>query len=466
MKSTTPASNGNQGVKLNMLLVMEDPSLSESVKNSAITNDWNIFLADPKEDILSRIQEHEIQTIISDIGSKRKKALSFLKRLKEFDSLLDVIFIGESLSTDAVVEMINQGVMDFLPKPLRVDLLERSLKKISTKRSLRRETFRLEKELEKKYFFQGMIGKSPYMLEVFSLIDNISKHFTSVLVTGETGSGKELVARAVSRLSGIEDDKFIICDCVAIPENLFESELFGYVRGAFTGADRDKKGLFEEANGGIIFLDEIGEVPLFVQAKLLRALEQHQFRPLGSNRNTRVDVKVIAATSRDLREGTKTGSFREDLFHRLNKVEIHLPPLRERSEDISLLVRHFLERYSQKFKKKLKGISRPVQKLFLYYHWPGNVRELENVLERAAMLCTKDFIDTGDLPDYLQKFSSKKQAIPVLDRENLSTLDEIEKEYISFLLKKTNNNLKNTAKILNISRTTLYNKIKKYDIPH
>ena len=466
MKSVTSIPHDEQEGKMNMLLLMEDPSLSESIKDSVIANDWNIFLADPKEDIPARIREHGIQTIVADIDNKKTKALSLLKRLKEYDSLLEVVFIGESLSAEAVVEMINKGVMDFLPKPLNLELLERTLRRISTKRSIRHETYRLEKELEKKYSFQGMIGKSPHMLEVFSLIDNISKHFTSVLITGETGSGKELAARAVSRLSGIADDKFIICDCVAIPENLFESELFGYVRGAFTGADKDKKGLFEEASGGIIFLDEIGEVPLSVQAKLLRVLEQHQFRPLGSNRSTKVDVKVIAATSRDLREGTKSGSIREDLFHRLNKVEIHLPPLRKKSEDIPLLVRHFLEQHSQKFQKTLRGISRPVQKLFLSYHWPGNVRELENVLERAAMLCSRDFLNIEDLPVYLQKLSSKKRAVPFLEREDLFTLDDLEKEYISFLLKKTHNNLKSTAKILNISRTTLYNKIKKYDISH
>jgi len=466
MKDSTPVRIDNPRDKLNLLLIGEDPAPFYSIQDSSISNHWNVSFANPREDVFSRIREDEIQTIIIDEEKKRKRALTLLRRLKAFDSLLDVIYISESMSREAVVNLINQGVTDFLTKPLRLDLLEKTLRKISDKRSIRQETFRLEKELEKKYVFQGMIGKSPHMLEVFSLIDNISKHFTSVLITGETGSGKELVARAISSLSGIEDNKFIICDCVAIPENLFESELFGYVRGAFTGADRDKKGLFEEANKGIIFLDEIGEIPLSVQAKLLRVLEQHQFRPLGSNRNTKVEVKVIAATSRDLREGTKAGSFREDLFHRLNKVEIHLPPLWKRTEDIPYLVRHFLDQHSQKFQKKIRGISRPVQKLFLYYQWPGNVRELENVLERAAMLCTKEFIDIGDLPDYLQKISSQKLAVPFLDRENLSTLDEIEKEYIMFLLKKTNNNLKSTAKILNISRTTLYNKIKKYTIPH
>lgn len=304
------------------------------------------------------------------------------------------------------------------------------------------------------------------MLEVFSLIENISKYFTSVLITGETGAGKEMAARAIYNLSHTNNKKFIICDCVAIPENLFESELFGYTKGAFTGADKNKKGLFEEADGGIIFLDEIGEIPLSIQTKLLRVLEHHQFRPLGSNENRKVEVKVITATSRNLRECSKSGTFRLDLFHRLNKIEIHLPPLRERPEDIPLLVRYFLNRYSKQFSKLLKGVSRQVQKLFLQYRWPGNVRELENVLESASMLCKKEFIDFGDLPKYLQDFSPSAHEIPFINKERLSTLEELEKEYILYLLKTTETNLRKTAKILNISRTTLYNKLKKYNIEH
>jgi len=465
MKVPTLAQNDRTKATLNLLLNVKDRSLADAIKGSSISNRWNVFIAQLEEDIFSQIKKHEIQAILTDADKKKKKTLLSLKKLKKFDSLLDVILLGETLSPDAVVDLINQGVTDFLPRPLKLEALDETLKKISEKRSIRQETFRLEKELEKKYLFQGMIGKSPHMLEVFALIDNVSRYFTSVLITGETGSGKELVARALHALSGIDRKKFIICDCVSIPENLFESELFGYVKGAFTGADRDKKGLFEEADGGIIFLDEIGEIPLSVQAKLLRVLEQHQFRPLGSNKNRKVDVRVIAATSRDLRERSQTGSFREDLFHRLNKVEIHLSPLWKRPEDIPLLVRHFIDLYSKKFQKEIRGISRKVQKLFLYYNWPGNVRELENVLERASMLCKKEFIDINDLPKSLQRISPKQQAVPFLDREHLSTLDDIEKEYITFLLKKTKNNLKSTAKILNISRTTLYNKIKKYNIP-
>jgi transcriptional regulator with PAS, ATPase and Fis domain len=342
--------------------------------------------------------------------------------------------------------------------------MHQTLKKIFEKRVLRRETFLLEKRLEKKYFFQSMIGKSPYMLEIFSLVENISKYFSSVLITGETGTGKEMVARAIHELSPTTDKDLVVCDCVSIPENLFESELFGYVKGAFTGADKDKLGLFDKAHRGTIFLDEIGEIPLSIQAKLLRVLEHHQFKPLGSNENRTVDVHVIAATSRNLRECIKNRTFREDLFHRLNRVEIYIPPLRKRPEDIPLLVRHFLTRCNKQFSKKIKGVSRQVQKLFLKYEWPGNVRELENVMESAAMLSKKEFIGLSDLPKYFQDSFPSPEKIPFIKREQLTTLKDLEKDYISYILKLTNNNLRKSAKIMNISRTTLYNKLKKYKI--
>lgn len=451
---------------INVLLAGKDFSLYDTIKKSALAGQWNFLFAQAEEDILSAVKRHHIHVVIAEIKKNKREANLLLKRLKKFDSFLEVIVMGEPLPPEQVMDLINRGATDFLARPFELMTLEKTLKKIIKKRTLRRETFRLERKLEKKYIFHEMIGKGPYMLEVFSLIENISKYFKSVLITGETGTGKEMAARAIHDLSLNKNRKYIICDCVSIPENLFESELFGYTKGAFTGADRNKNGLFEEADGGIIFLDEIGEIPQSIQAKLLRVLEYRQFRPLGSNENRKVDVRVIAATSRNLREAIKSGNFREDLFHRLNRVEIHLPPLRERSEDIPLLIRYFLDLYSDQFNKPLKGVSRQVQKLFQQYRWPGNVRELENVLERASMLCKKDFIDIGDLPKYLQDYVPSTQEIPFVDKERLSTLNELEKEYILYLLKTTKNNLRKTAKILNVSRTTLYNKLRKYSIEH
>lgn len=451
---------------LNLCVLAEDTSKHEAIKIFADNNNFTLYFSEAPEDVLASLRENDIHIVFIDLKVDESKGLWLLKEIKDTDPLVDVILMGQPRDSEKVVGLINKGATNYLEKPLHSENIQSALQEIINNRALRRETFILEKQLEKKYFFQDIIGKSPYMLEIFSLIGKVAKHFTSVLITGETGTGKEMVARAIHKLSPRAHRKLIICDCVSIPESLFESELFGYMKGAFTGADNNKTGLFEEAHEGIIFLDEIGEIPFSIQAKLLRVLEQHEFRPLGSNKTKKVNVRVIAATSRNLREGIQEGTFREDLYHRLNKVEIHLPPLRERTEDIPLLARFFLNGYSEFFNKELMGVSQKVQKLFLKYEWPGNVRELENVLERAAMLAKSHFIDIPDLPQYLQDSLPSLTKIPFLNKNHLSTLDELEKEYIIYLLNLVGNNLKKTAKILNISRTTLYNKLKKYGIPH
>ncbi len=451
-------------IQIRLLMLIEDFSLYDLLMNSSIADNCEVFFLEKVEDASTSIKANNINVVIIDIDRNKGERFDLLRKLKKSDRLLNVIITGQPLNTNDVMEFINHGALGYLEKPVKLEKLEQILENIAEKSKLRRETFKLEKRLEKKYFFEGMVGKSPHMYEVFSLLETIAPYFSTVLITGETGTGKELIAKAIHNLSPFNKKDLVLCDSASIPENLVESELFGYVRGAFTGADRNKPGLFEEANEGIIFLDEIGEIPLTTQAKLLRVLESGQFRPLGSNQITKVNIRIITATNRDLKEFVKSGKFRQDLYHRLNRVEIHLPPLRERPEDISLLIRHMLNAISKKMDKPVYGVSRDVQKLFQKYDWPGNIRELENVLERAAILTKKTFIDLVDLPKDLLNFSESKLKMPFFSKENLATLDEMEKEYITFLLKKTENNLRKTAIVLDISRTTLYNKLKRYDI--
>ncbi|MGZ5495291.1 MAG: sigma 54-interacting transcriptional regulator [Candidatus Aminicenantales bacterium] len=448
----------------NLLIISDDFSLYETVKKAPVAVDFNVFFSQTDDEYLDVIRENGIRIVLVDCSDSLAAGLVIMKKIKKADALVDVLVGGEPIGRDAVLDIVRAGATDFVPKPYERDILGDILRRISRKGELRRETLHLEKKLERKYVFQGLISRNPTMLEIFGTIENIAKYFSSVLITGETGTGKEVVARAVHSLSPFGDKPLVICDSAAIPENLFESELFGYKKGAFTGADKDKRGLFEEADGGTIFLDEIAEIPVAVQAKLLRVLEAHEFRPLGANENTVVDVRVLAATNKDLAERVRTGAFREDLLHRLNKVVIEIPPLRERPEDVPLLVRHFLQEASRKFSKNVRGVSREVQKLFLKYTWPGNVRELANVLESAAMLCKKDFVDVANLPKYLREYVPPEGAVAFAGRGHLSTLDDLEKEYIAYLLKVTKGNLRQSAKILSISRTTLYNKLAKYGL--
>jgi DNA-binding NtrC family response regulator len=448
----------------NLLVTGSDATLFDQLAATPVADLFQLSFCLSQEDLPSFIRDNGIRFVLLDVKDASDKDAAKLAELRSSDALLNVLVAGPPIHPEEVLEWIRRGAADYLAKPVSADTAHAALRKALDKRELRRETFLLERKLEKKYLFHGMVSKSPYMLEIFGLIESVARHFASVLVTGETGTGKELVSRALHGLSEARNRRLVFCDCASIPETLFESELFGYVKGAFTGADRTKRGLFEEAHDGIIFLDEIGEIPLPIQAKLLRVLENRQFRPLGSNDVRYVNVRVIAATNRDLPELIRKGAFREDLYHRLNRVEIHLPPLRERPEDLPLLVRHFLDETNKAFAKSIKGLSRDVQKLFLKYDWPGNIRELENVLQSATMTTPRDFIDISDLPKALRDQATARPRPAFGDRDNLSTLEDLEKEYIAYLLKLTAFNLKRTAKVLNISRTTLYNKMAKYGL--
>ncbi|MEE8377505.1 MAG: sigma 54-interacting transcriptional regulator, partial [Candidatus Aminicenantaceae bacterium] len=298
-------------IQIKLLLLIEDFSLYDLLMKSSIADNCEVFFLEKIGDASTSIKANNINVVIIDIDRNKGERFNLLKDLRKFDRLLNVIITGQPLMANDVIEFINHGAVGYLEKPAKLEEIEKIFEKITEKSKLRQETYQLEKKLEKKYYFEGMVGKSPHMYEIFSLMETIAPYFSRILITGETGTGKELVAKAIHNLSPFNEKELVVCDTASIPENLVESELFGYKRGAFTGADRDKPGLFEEAHGGIIFLDEIGEIPLTTQSKLLRVLENGQFRPLGSNQYIKVNIRVIAATNRDLRENVKNGKFRQ-----------------------------------------------------------------------------------------------------------------------------------------------------------
>jgi DNA-binding NtrC family response regulator len=362
----------------------------------------------------------------------------------------EVILMTAHYSTDSAVDAIQKGACDYLTKPLSIEKLRRRIALLLSEAEERRRTYELDHELLNACQFEGIVGRSPLMLDVFARIRRVAPHFQNVLVTGPTGTGKELVARALHRLSPVASGPFAICNCSAIVETLVESELFGYVRGAFTGANQDKVGVFEFANGGIVFLDEIGELPLASQGKLLRVLQNSEIQRIGSPVLRTVDVRVIAATNRNLRSLVAEGKFREDLYYRLAMAEIPLPRLMDRREDMPLLQRHFLEKFAAQYNKPVTGITRRAQNRMATYTWPGNVRELENTIGNACMMADGPVIDINDLPEPVRGLATAAQD------DNLAPLHEMQRRHVIRVLEHVGGNKSQAAEILGISRATVY----------
>jgi DNA-binding NtrC family response regulator len=390
------------------------------------------------------------QLVLLDLMMPGIGGMQLLEQMIGADPAVDVILVTSDYSTESAVEAIQKGACDYLTKPVDVKKLRRRIGELMSEASRRQKLWHLDQELSEVSEFEGMISRSPAMWEVFARIRRVAPHFSTALVTGPTGSGKELVARALHNLNSMGSRKFVVCNCAAITEALFESELFGHVRGAFTGATQDKVGLFEYANGGTLFLDEIGELTPAAQAKLLRVLQNQEFQRVGSPAVRKVDVRIIAATNRDLRMLSAENKFRADLYHRLSMVEINLPELVERMEDLPLLERHFVERFSALHKKTVRGITRRARTLLARYPWPGNVRELENVLWNACLMSDTDYVDAGDLPPHF-----RKRARGAFGGVGLS-LEEMEARYVRETIERVGGNKARAAEILKISRTTLY----------
>lgn len=417
----------------------------------------SIATSDPEE-ALGLVRSGNCRLVLADVKMPGMSGYEFLDRAMRCDPGTHVIVMTGEYTLESALEAIRRGATDFLPKPIDHARLKRTLDEAATLYDQRKRVRALEEELLKDLEFHGIVGKSPAMLEVFDFARKVARHYTNVLLVGATGTGKELVARAIHNISPVSQQKLAICNCSAMVDTLLESQLFGHVRGSFTGATDTRPGLFEYANNGTVFLDEIGETSLPMQAKLLRVIQNREIQRVGSPEVRQVNVRLIAATNRDLRAEVLAGRFREDLFYRLSSIQIRVPSLTERLEDIPLLVHYFLKKYNSVYGKTVSGLSRRTQTVLLQHPWPGNVRELENVIATAAITVTGDFIDIADLPDHLQHRNPQKASGD--DWRPLS-LDDVRKLHIQRVLELCQGNRLRAAQILGIGRTSLYRYLKR-----
>lgn len=444
-----------------ILVVDDEESIRDSMSQVLRKDGHRVKTAASGPEGLILFGAEAFQVVFVDLRLPGTSGLDVLDRMKQADPQTPVIIITGYASIESAVEAMKRGAFDYLTKPFTPEEVRVITRKALESRRLLLENISLRRELEAKTEFELVVGKSRAISQVLDVVRRVSPTESTILITGESGTGKELFAREIHRHSLRRNAPFVVVDCGALVETLFESELFGHVKGSFTGAHETKHGRFEVAEGGTIFFDEISNIGLNIQAKLLRAIQEREVNRIGSSKAIKVDVRILAATNEDLADAVRRGKFREDLFYRLSVVPIHLPPLRERKEDIPLLVDHFLQKYNKRAKKNIAGVSARALKALEEYDWPGNIRELENTIERAVVLSRGDGIELEDL--MYHGISAGATAIGSVSGK-LQTLEGMEKEYIKAVLRAHGGNKSRTAEVLGIDRKTLWAKIKKYKI--
>jgi two-component system, NtrC family, response regulator AtoC len=453
-------------VPFNNVLVVDDEESMRHLLNVILTDrGYEVRAVSNGEDALRELSSRDYDLVLSDVRMPRMDGLVLLRRALELHPELTFIVMSAYGTHDTAIEAMKAGAYDYVSKPFKPDEVVLVLRKAEERLRLSRENRRLRSELAKGFRIENFIGSSPALQEMLRQVRRVAPTKTTVLLTGESGTGKELVARALHELSPRAAMPFVAVNCGAIPAELLESELFGHVRGAFTDASRDKKGLAAEADGGTLFLDEIGELPLALQVKLLRFLEDEQVRRVGDTRSERVDVRVVAATARDLARAVKEGQFREDLFYRLNVVNVRLPALRERPDDVPALVEHFLAKYRRlRPEEPLTGVSPQALDVLRAHRWPGNVRELEHAVERAVVLADGPLVQEDDLPDEVRAAPAPAALEPGRDLSVKRAFRSLEEQFIRAALDRTGGNRTRAAELLDLSYRALLYKIKEYGI--
>jgi DNA-binding NtrC family response regulator len=447
-----------------VLIVDDDQAMCEMLNSDLRRRGFTPTWYTRSEKALDSIHQEEYDVILADINMPGMTGIQLCERIALNRPDIPVIVITAFGSLEVAVSAIRAGAYDFVTKPVDTDILELALSRAISHHALQERVKTLCKEVEKIHSIDEIIGQSQTMQSLFSQIRRLTATDVSVLVLGESGTGKELVARALHRQSGRRNGPFVPINCSALPETLLESELFGHKRGAFTDAREDRPGLFLEAQGGTLFLDEIGEIPVNLQPKILRALEERRVRPVGGNREVLFDVRIIAATNRDLESAIEKKLFREDLFYRINVVQLEVPPLRARGTDILLLAHHFVRHFADHTGRGVSGISDAAAEKLLAYSWPGNVRELRNAIERAVTLTRFENLAVEDFPEKIRTYQSDQLVLGTHDPSELVSMEEIERRYILHVLKTVQDNRTLAARILKLDRKTLYRKLQQYKI--